>query len=100
MEEVCGKNTEPMENVAYSILFLEYFGLVAVLGWFFRASYRLSVFNFKEFRIYLGLVSVSAVLKVMMFFDTCVSYEGFVDLLIFAYEIPYFSGEALVIYLW
>lgn len=87
-------------SVVYFILMIEYSILLIFLAILWRNSYRNTIYNLVEYRNYLLLIVISSIIKIAMFFDSCVPFGDTTMILIVAYELPYVSSETLLIYLW
>lgn len=87
-------------SIVYIILLIEYSILLIILLFMLRNSYKNSLYNMSEYRNYLYLILASSILKIILFADSCLSYNMATLILIVAYELPYISSETLVIYLW
>jgi hypothetical protein len=95
-----GNQVEYFGSIVYFVLMIEYTALLIALIVLWKRSYRNSLYNLIEYRNYIYMISASSLLKIVMFFDSCVAFGEVTMILIVAYELPYISSETLVIYLW
>jgi hypothetical protein len=104
IDSICDRSSlssyDRTQVIVYGILFGEFSFLTGVLSYFVWNSYKDSRLNMHHYRLYLVLNILSSVLKLVMFLDPCLNYGDNIAILILVYDIPFYSGETVLIYIW
>lgn len=98
-----GKHAEEYGMIGQTtnfILLVEYVTLLVALGIYFIRMYKKGITLIVQFKLYIGLIFFSGILKILIFSDPCVNYGSTYFVLVLTYGIPFYSSETIIISLW